>query len=118
MLHVDPDPVALATRQALLARYDIPVRTASDGFGVFGMDAPPEPGTVVLSQRLGRFHLEAVAEYARHRWPWARILVLGSLEPTLEEQLYDETLPGSCNNLEFLRAIERSTRLRNFQHRR
>jgi DNA-binding NtrC family response regulator len=117
VLLVDTDRSALDAQRSLLAG-QFPVETAQGAIEVFGMEPQVEPGTVVLNQRLGPRDLEAVAEYARHRWPQARILVMTAGEPPLEDHLYDETAIEDCSYEDLLRAIHQCARMRQLNHRR
>jgi hypothetical protein len=117
VLLVDPEPAALDSRRGLLVRHQIPVYTARNAIEVFGAEPLIEPGLVVLNQRLGPVDLEAAAEYTRHRWPQARLLIMGEGEPPLEDHLYDETAADGCNRAEFLQAVDRCARMWRIQHR-
>jgi hypothetical protein len=105
VLLVDPDPYALDGRRQQLIGPKIPVRAARCGLEVFCWEPRDAPATVVLNQRLGAAELEALAEYTRHRWPEARILIVGDGPPPLEDQLYDQTAADSCAREEFLEAV-------------
>ena len=74
---------------------------------VYELQPPEEPFVAVLTSALGAFHLQAVAEYIRHRWPRARILIVGEVSPSLEDQLYDENIPLPVSRGELLLAIEK-----------
>ncbi len=54
----------------------------------------------MLSDQVGYSSLLAVAEYARHRWPAAWILVLGqhphALDPGLYDQWVDDLTESAC----------------------
>jgi hypothetical protein len=66
-----------------------------------------EPGLFVLSDALGSLHLRAVAEQVRRRWGRSKILVIGPAIPMLDDPLYDESVPASFSQTEFLRAVRR-----------
>jgi hypothetical protein len=63
--------------------------------------------TAILSDALGSFQMQAVAEYIRHRSPRTKILVIGRAIPALEDHLYDETVEASVDQGQFLAIIER-----------
>ncbi len=109
-LLVDPDPLQLITRKSLLSGSCSSVQTACMSKQVFEMQPEEEPNIAILSDALGSFHLQAVAEYIRHRWPHTRILVIGEAAPALEDQLYDETVPSDSSQEEFLRVIRKCSR--------
>ena len=76
-LLVDPDPLLLETGRLLLSVYCESVQTASTCYDVAELPHEEKPQVAILSDRLGSFQLVAVAEYVRHRWPSASILVVG-----------------------------------------
>jgi DNA-binding response OmpR family regulator len=104
ILLVDPDPSLLETRRLLLLSAGYSVQTACAARDVFAFQPEDEPEIVVLSDALGSVQLLAVAEYVRHRWPRARIVIIGKAGP-LEDQLYDETVDAPLNPTEFLAAL-------------
>ncbi len=106
-LLVDPDPFILADRHQLLMRYCKVVHTVTTSGGVYELQPKEEPFVVVLGNALGGFHLQAVTEYIRHRWPHARILIVGDAVPYLEDQLYDEIVHAPASDSELLLAFEK-----------
>jgi len=106
-LLVDPDPVLLEAGKLLLSGYCESVQTASTCYDVAEMPHEEKPQVAVLSDRLGSFQLLAVAEYVRHRWPLANILVVGRAASFLDEHLYDRVEGVGSSNLEFLAAIDK-----------
>lgn len=106
-LLVDPEPFALASRTLQLMYAFKTVHAVSTPGAVYELQPPEEPFVAVLSNALGAFHLRAVAEYVRHRWPRARILIVGKASPFLEDQLYDENIPLPVSGGELLLAIEK-----------
>ncbi len=105
-LLVDPDPVLLEAKKLLLSGSCSSVHTARTPVEVFNMQPEDEPQIAVFSDALGSFQLEAVAEYVRHRWPRARILVVGQAAPYLNDQLYDETVTADFNPTEMHTAVQ------------
>ncbi len=110
-LLVDPDPHCLEARWLLLSGSYGPPQAACTPHEVFGLELDCEPEVVVLSDSLGSFQLQAVAEYVRHRWPRARILLVSQADPSLEDQLYDECVTNGFNPAEFLAAVERAVKV-------
>ena len=110
-LLVDPDPHCLEARWMLLSGSGSPPQSVCAPSEVFGMQLDGEPGVVVLSDSLGSFQLQAVAEYIRHRWPRARILIIGRTVPLLDDQLYDECVADGLSPAEFLAVVERIVKM-------
>jgi hypothetical protein len=111
-LLVDPDPYLLETRQFLLSSFSKSITTVRVAWDVFRLQLKPEPQIVVLSDTLGSFQLREVAEHVRHRWPRARILVVGTAVPALEDPDYDETVTADSGPTEFLAAVARCIAIR------
>ena len=111
-LLVDPDPFALADRSRLLMRTCKDVYAVTSPRVIYELQPPEEPFLAVLASALGAFHLQAVAEYVRHRWPRSRILIVGEVGSSLEAELYDENIPCLVSAGEFLLAIEKCRRFR------
>ncbi len=110
VLLVDPDRLLLEAGKLLLSGLSELVQTASTCLDVSTLPPDQAPQIVVLSERLGPFQLVAVAEYVRHRWPRARIFVVGRPDSFLKPHLYDEVLDLGPSNLDFLAAIEECIR--------
>jgi hypothetical protein len=104
---VDPDVLLLEAGRLLLSGGSASVLTACACVEVCRLPPEDKPQIAVLSERLGSFQLLAVAEYVRHRWPRARIFVVGRAALFLEDPLYDEAVAAGTGNLEFLAAIEK-----------
>lgn len=105
-LLVDPDPMILEAGRLLLSGSRRLVQTAGTCVEVSKLPPEDEPQIAFLSDRLGSFQLRAVAEYVRHRWPAARIVVVGRAASFLEDYLYDEDVGAWPSNLDFLAAVE------------
>ena len=54
----------------------------------------------LISDALGQVELDDAARSVRKQWPAARILVLGQAAVVLEDYLYEEALPHSCDQQE------------------
>ena len=106
-LLVDPDPLLLEAGKLLLSGYCESVQTASTCYDVAELPHEDKPQVAILSDRLGSFQLVAVAEYVRHRWPLASILVVDRAASFLDDHLYDGVVGVGSSNLEFLAAIDR-----------
>jgi hypothetical protein len=107
ILLVDPDGSLVEHRRQLLSDFCRSVRAASNSFDVFELRREDEPQIAILSDALGCTQLPELAEYVRHRWPSARILVIGQAVPFLEDQLYDETVAAGFSPPEFVAAVAR-----------
>ena len=106
-LLVDPDLSLLEARKLVLSTANYSVRIASAPRDVFQLQPEEDPQIVVLSDTLGSFQLQAVAEYVRHRWPRARILILGNAVPALEDALYDDSVEARFDAADFLAVVRR-----------
>ena len=106
-LLAEPDPRLLDERKRLLSDTCCRVHAVRTACEVFEIQPEIDPHIVLLSDALGEPQLTAVAEYTRHRWPHARILIIGEPTPALEDHLYDETVSGASSPAEFLEAVER-----------
>lgn len=109
-LIVDPDLILLEAGRILLASLCRSVRIACTRIEVSRLSEDIDLGIAVLSDRMGAIQLISVAEYIRHRWPHARILIVGQAESLLEDHHYDEALAAGPSNLAFLSAIEECMR--------
>jgi len=110
MLLVEPDVHLLPVRRRLLARAEYTVRAVCTAGQVFELDGEDAPHIVLLSDGVGEFQLNALAEYVRRRWRHARILIVGEATPALEDHLYDETVARGAGAEEFLAAVEKCVR--------
>ena len=104
---VDPDQFFLTDRYRLLLRASEAVHAVAEPSTLYELQPPEEPFVAVLSRALGTFQLSAGTEYVRHRWPQARILIVGQAFRHLEDHLYDETVSSSASDEETLIAVER-----------
>ena len=104
---VDPDEFLLAERYAVLRRTTEVVHAVSTPSMLYELQSHEEPVVAIFSSEIGTFQLSAVTEYARHRWPHARILIVGEAFRYLEDHLYDETVSSSASAAEILSAVEK-----------
>ena len=103
----DPDPDLRDSRRLLLTSRHISVLAISSYAEVYQL---PELGCynlIVLSIRPNEIKACHVAEYARRRWPKARLLLLGDSCGSLDDPLYDEIVNPSGNPSGFIEAAER-----------
>ena len=112
MVLLEQNPFALADRKRLILRTCKTVFAISTPGAVYELQPIEDPFVVILSNAFGGFHLRAVSEYIRHRWPQARILIVGKVSSSLEHHLYDEDLPCPISGGELLLAIEKCRGLR------
>ena len=62
---------------------------------------------IVLSIRPNETQACHVAEYARQRWPNAKLLLLGENLECIDDPLYDEIVNPHCNPAGFVEAAKR-----------
>jgi hypothetical protein len=91
ILLVEPDQHLLDCRSLLLTKSNFRVLTASNACEAYHL-RNVQVNLAVLSDRLGPKGLRAAAECVREQWPTAQILVLGVVEASLEDYLYDESV--------------------------
>lgn len=106
VLLVAPSTLLLEAGKLLLSPFCRSVQTAGACVDVSNLSQSEEPQFVILSDQLGTLHLQAVAELVRHRWPRARITVVGRAALLLEDQLYDEAVVVTPTDLGFLAVLE------------
>ena len=110
-LVIETNTTVLNARAVIVEDLGCSVWTACTSCEVFQLQLEEDPRIVVMSDALGDFHLRAVAEYVRHRWPYATIVVIGSVLQALEDQLYDESISARASTSEFVAVIERCARI-------
>lgn len=89
VLLVHPRAREVAMRRRIPDARHVRVECAESAAEVFTLDPEWSPAVVAISDQLGRSVLVAVAEYARHRWPGAGIVVIGPHPHALDSGLYD-----------------------------
>jgi hypothetical protein len=92
ILLVEPDQHLLNSRSLLLTKSNFKVLTAGNACEVYRLRSAPMVKVAVLSDALGDSGLRAAAECIREQWLTARILLLGAVQPSFEDYLYDEAL--------------------------
>ncbi len=107
VLLVDPEPDLLDTRSLLLSSSHTSVHAIGSYAEVYRLPEPCCYNLIVLSIRPNEMQACHVAEYARHRWPNAKLLLLGENCGCLEDHLYDEIVNPCGNPAGFIRAAER-----------
>jgi len=113
-LLVDPNPQLLEVKRRFLCRCSNRIETASSPREVFRLQTSTDPEMVVLTDALGRDQLSSVAEYARRRWPKARILVIGKAAEALEDPLYDEAVAADFAPADLWNAVQRCSHWVNY----
>ena len=111
ILLVESDQSLLNSRSLLLTKSDFRVFTASNACDVYHLRSVAMVSVAVLNDSLGDSGLRAVAECVREQWSTARILVLGSVQPSFEDNLYDEALDHRFQPRELLDAISKLCRI-------
>ena len=104
VLVVEADGSALDTRAALLAGSGYAVTTAR---GLRDLALHAEFAVAILSTSLSGKVLREIAEAIRRRWPRARILIIGDVQLTLDDHLYDDAVHHLQRNDQFLRCLAR-----------
>src|ERR1700730_2498992 len=112
VLLVEHDEMLLGTRTMLLTDRRYGVFTARDCTEVFAHAHVQEIAVVIIGQAFSPLELCAIAEFARRRWPRARILVVGHGTPPLEDQLYDENVDPDSQPQSLVAAVEQLSRMR------
>jgi hypothetical protein len=107
VLVVEPDLDLLANRALLLCISNYSVVTANSYRDIFCLRGENGLRLAVLSETLGEFALRASAEFVRRQWPCTRILIFGTAQSSLEDQLYDEAVDHRCQPKELLDALAR-----------
>jgi hypothetical protein len=95
ILAVEPDIAALHAGTLLLTQANYSVTPASGDDELFLLRETKAIGLAILSDRLGKRLLEAVAATVRRQWPRTRILILGEVPAMLDDHLYDERIERS-----------------------
>ena len=97
ILLVDPDPGLRETRRLLLTRIRSPVEAVGSSLEVFRLPPQSSYGLVAISLSAGLDEVSHVALYVRHRWPEAKIMLLGEISEGVDDPLYDERVDSPCN---------------------
>jgi DNA-binding response OmpR family regulator len=110
ILLVESDQHLLNSRSLLLTKSDFRVFMAGNACDVYHLRSVPMVSVAVLSNSLGDSGLRAAAECVREQWSTARILILGAVQPSFEDHLYDEALDFRFQPRELLDAISKLCR--------
>jgi hypothetical protein len=92
ILLVEPDQHLLNSRSLLLAKSNFRVLPADKACEVYHLRSVPMVDVAVLNDTLGDAGLRAAAQCVREQWRTARILILGAVQTSFEDYLYDEAL--------------------------
>jgi len=106
ILAVEPDPAVLSAKSLLLASANYCVTQATGEGDLFPLQGKSAFALAILSDRLGKRLLGAVAQIVRRQWPRTRILILGKVAPSLEDHLYDEQLDRSSDPQQVIEELE------------
>jgi hypothetical protein len=106
VLLVSPEPDLLDTRHRLLSSSHISVHPLGSYAEVYQLPETDRYNLIVLSIRPNEMQACHVAEYARHRWPNAKLLLLGESCGCLEDHLYDDIVNPRGNPAGFIEAAE------------
>ncbi len=107
VLLVDPEPDLLDTRYRLLSSSHISVHAIGSYAEVYQLPELDCYNLIVVSIRPNLLQACHVAEYARHRWPQAKLLLLGENCGCFEDHLYDEIVNPCGNPSGLIQAAER-----------
>jgi DNA-binding response OmpR family regulator len=110
ILLVESDQHLLNSRSLLLTKSDFRVFRAGNACDVYHLRSVPMVSVAVLSNTLGDSGLRAAAECVREQWSTARILILGEVQTSFEDYLYDEALDCRFQPYELLKAISKLCR--------
>ncbi len=107
VLLVSPESDLLDTRHRLLSSSHISVHAIGNYAEVYQLPEHNRYNLIVLSIRPNQIQACHVAEYARHRWPKAKLLLLGENCGCFEDHLYDEIVNPCGNPSGLIQAAER-----------
>ncbi len=111
ILLVESDQHLLDSRSLLLTKSDFRVFAAGNARDVYRLRNVPMVSVAVLSGTLSYSALRAAAECVRDKWPTARILILGVVQTSFEDYLYDEALDYRFQPQELLDTISKLCRI-------
>ena len=95
VLSVGSEESVRTTYGALFGRREYELITATTYRELFGIPAHECIRIAVLNHTLSREELAAAARLIRRRWPPARILVVSTKSPPIDDPLYDDRVsPG------------------------
>ena len=106
ILAVEPDLAVLNAKSVLLTQANYSVTLATNDSDLFSLQTTKAFALAILSDRLGRGLLGAVAQIIRKQWPRARILIMGEVPRMLEDYLYDEQICRSSDPKQVLANLE------------
>jgi hypothetical protein len=106
ILAVEPDTTVLHAKSLLLAKANYCVTPATGDGDLFSLRNTKTFALAILSDRLGRQLLQAVAATVRRQWPRIRILILGQVPIAFEDSLYDERISRSSDPQQVLADLE------------
>jgi len=107
ILAVEPDLAVLNAKSVLLTQANYSVTPATNDGDLFSLQTTKAFALAILSDRLGKRLLGAVAQIVRKQWPRARILIMGEVPRMLEDYLYDEQIFRSSDPQQVLADLER-----------
>jgi len=107
VLLVDPEPDLLDTGCRLISCSHISVHAIGNYAQIYQLLELDGYNLIVLSLRPNEIQACHVAEYARRRWPKAKLLLLGESCGCLDDPLYDEIVNPCGNSAGFIEAAER-----------
>ena len=102
----EPDLAVLNAKSVLLTQANYSVTLATNDSDLFSLQTTKAFALAILSDRLGRGLLGAVAQIVRKQWPRARILIMGEVPRMLEDYLYDEQICRSSDPKQVLANLE------------
>jgi hypothetical protein len=105
ILIVEPHEGLLTARSMLLAAADYYVGVSACSGIQSERSEECEVAIAILSESLGRAVLNGTAEIVRRNWPRARILIFGSSDAAIEDQLYDARIDHRARPEELLAAL-------------
>ncbi len=106
LLLVEPAMIPLSDRERVLNAANYGVTAVLNVREMVGLRFEEPIAFVVLNDLLGPLGLRAAAEVVRRQWPIAKILIVGSAAPTLEDHLYDEAISHRYEDSGLLDALQ------------
>ena len=104
---LETDLATLSERTKLLTDSSYQVITARNQSDLFVLRSTIGISLAILSDCLGALALGVAAHSVRLSWPSARILILGTAQSVLEDNLYDEAIEHQFVKAELLVTIEK-----------
>jgi hypothetical protein len=111
---IEPNSASFPDRRFLLSNERDQVTSALNTRELVLLGGEASFSIALISDTLGSVEFVAATRSVRKQWPTARILILGRAAVVLEDYLYDEALPQSCDQQELCDALDRMSGQRSY----